>query len=145
LYYKNFSIFIKIYKSINIIIIINKFLKTVITIKKTTLGHVTLGFSPEGKQPKRHVALGLLPVGCSPSATWRFGLGTHRHGPRLALGWQGRTQNIIGSWPRADQAPRGAWAASPQALSTAPSSTWSASSWVLPKHHVALGFSTLFV
>jgi hypothetical protein len=92
LYFKNFSIFIKIYKNINIISIINKFLKTVIIMKKTTLGHVALGFPLEGGQPKRHVALGLLPFDYSPSATWCFGLGTHRHGPRLALGLVGQDQ-----------------------------------------------------
>jgi len=98
--------------------------------KKTMLGHVALGFSPEGRQPKRHVVLDLLPLGCSPSARWRFGLVTHRHDPTLALSLTGRTQSRIGSWPRADQAPRGAWAAPPQARSTTPPGTWSASSWM---------------
>jgi hypothetical protein len=89
LHYKNYSIFIKNYKTINIIIIINKFLKTAITMKKTTLRHLALEFSPESGQPKRHVALGLTTLRCSPSARWRFGLGTHRHGPSLALGLAG--------------------------------------------------------
>jgi len=66
------------------------------------LGHVALEFSPESRQPKRHVALDLLPLGCSPSARWRFGQITHRHGPMLALGLTGRTQTRIGSCPRAD-------------------------------------------
>jgi len=60
--------------------------------KKITLGHVALGFPPESGQPKRHVALGLLPLGCSSSATWCFGLDTHRHSPRLALGLVGQDQ-----------------------------------------------------
>jgi len=54
------------------------------------LGHVALEFPPGGGQPKRHVVLGLLPLGCSPSARWRFGLGIHKHGPRLALGLAGQ-------------------------------------------------------
>jgi len=40
-------------------------------------------------QPKHHVAFGPLPLGCNPSARWRFDLGTHMHGPRLALGLAG--------------------------------------------------------
>jgi len=57
--------------------------------KKALLGHMALGFSPEGRQTKRHAALDPLSLGCSPSARWRFGLGTQRHGPRLALGLVG--------------------------------------------------------
>ena len=58
--------------------------------KKTTLGHSALGFPPEGGQPKRHVALGLFPLRCSPSARWRFDVGTARLGPQLALGLAGQ-------------------------------------------------------
>ena len=72
--------------------------------KKTMLGHVALGFPPEGGQLKRNMVLGLLPLRCSPSARWLFGVGIARHGPRLALDLQGKTQNNIGSWPRADLA-----------------------------------------
>jgi len=50
------------------------------------LEHVAFGFPPEDEQSKRHVALGMLPLCCSPSARWRFGLGIARYGPRLALG-----------------------------------------------------------
>jgi len=57
------------------------------------------------------VALGLLPFSYSPNTRWCFGLGTHRHDPTLALGLVGQDQNRIGSWPRADRAPHGAWAA----------------------------------
>ena len=57
--------------------------------KKTTLGHTTLGFPPKGEQPKRHVALGLLPLRCSLSPRWRFDLNTTRHDPRLALSLAG--------------------------------------------------------
>jgi len=41
-------------------------------------------------QLKRYMALELLPLGCSPSARWRFDLGTHKHGPKLALGLIGQ-------------------------------------------------------
>jgi len=58
--------------------------------KKTTLGHMTLEFLPGGEQPKSHVVLGLLSLGCSPSAKWRFGLGIHKQDPRLALGLAGQ-------------------------------------------------------
>ena len=57
--------------------------------KKTTLRHVALEFPPEGGQPKRHMALGLLPLLCSPRVRWHFGLGTARHDPRLALNLAG--------------------------------------------------------
>jgi len=40
--------------------------------KKTLLEHVALGFPPEGGQRKCHMVLGLLPLGCSPSARWCF-------------------------------------------------------------------------
>jgi len=40
--------------------------------KQTTLGHVAVGFSSEGEERKRHMALGLLPLGCSLSARWCF-------------------------------------------------------------------------
>jgi hypothetical protein len=108
---------------------------------KTMLGHVALGFPPEGGQPKRHVALDLLPLRYSPSTRWRLGLGNARHGPRLVLGQVGQDRKqhwvlaacepsvtwCLGSstpdrkhnvtWRllcfllRAAQAPRGAWAA----------------------------------
>ena len=58
--------------------------------KKTMFGHVTLAFPPEGGHPKRHVALHMLPLRCSPSARWRFDLGTAKHGPRLALSLAGQ-------------------------------------------------------
>jgi len=100
---------------------------------------MALGFPPEGGQPKHHMALGLLSLHCSLNARWRFGLGTARNGPRLAWAWQGRTQNSIGCWPQANQAPRGAWTTPPQASSTTPPGAWSASSLVEPKRHVVLG------
>jgi len=57
--------------------------------KKTTLGHVALRFPPKGGQPGHHVARGLLPLHCIPSARWRFGFGIFRRGPWLALGLAG--------------------------------------------------------
>jgi hypothetical protein len=48
--------------------------------KKIMLGHVALGFPPEGGQHRRHVVHGLLPLRCSPSVRWHFGLGPARHG-----------------------------------------------------------------
>jgi len=58
--------------------------------KKKHIGTRGAWVPPGGGQPKCHVALDLLSLGCSPSATWCFGLGTHRHGPRLALGMVGQ-------------------------------------------------------
>jgi hypothetical protein len=58
--------------------------------KKTMFGHVTLAFPPEGGHPKRHMALHMLPLRCSPSTRWCFGWGTVRLGPRLALGLAGQ-------------------------------------------------------
>jgi len=51
---------------------------------------VTFEFSLEGGQLKHHMALGLLPLRCSPRARWRYGVGTARHGPRLTLGQAGQ-------------------------------------------------------
>ena len=51
--------------------------------KKTTLGHVALGFPLEGGQPERQCCV--WPASSALSARWRFGLGTARHGTRLAL------------------------------------------------------------